>query len=50
MWINGVNPMLMLALKIPSLRYGFGTEFFKYFVFNDPAWDYLKYDFANFRT
>lgn len=49
MWINGVNPMLMLGLKIPSLRYGFGTEFFKYFVFNDPAWDYLKYDFANYR-
>ena len=25
---------------MPSLRYGFGTEIFKYFVFNDPAWDY----------
>ena len=35
LWINGVNPMLMTALKIPSLRYGFGTEFFKNFVFND---------------
>ena len=21
----------------------------KYFVFNDPEWDYLKYDFANYR-
>ena len=49
LWINGVNPMLMMGLKIPSLRYGFGTEFFKNFVFNDPAWDYLKYDFANYR-
>jgi feruloyl esterase len=39
----------MLAYKSPSLRFGFGTEFFKYFVFNDPAWDYLKYDFANYR-
>ena len=29
MWIDGVNPMLMLALKMPSLRFGFGTEFFK---------------------
>jgi hypothetical protein len=49
LWINGVNPMLMMGLKIPSLRYGFGTEFFKYFIYNDPSWDYLKYDFANYR-
>ena len=49
LWINGVNQMLMLAYKAPSLRFGFGTEFFKYFVFNDPAWDYLKYDFSNYR-
>ena len=49
LWINGVNPMLMTALKIPSLRYGFGTEFFKNFVYNDPSWDYLKYNFANYR-
>jgi pimeloyl-ACP methyl ester carboxylesterase len=32
-----------------SLRYGFGTELFKYFVFNDPSWDYSKYDFATFK-
>jgi pimeloyl-ACP methyl ester carboxylesterase len=49
LWINGVNPMLQLAYKAPSLRFGFGTQFFKYFVFNDPEWDYLKYDFANYR-
>jgi hypothetical protein len=49
MWIAGVNPMLMTGLKVPSLRYGFGTEFFKNFVYSDPAWDYLKYDFANYR-
>jgi hypothetical protein len=36
-------------MKIPSLRWGFGTEFFKTFVFNDPSWDYLKYDFRNYR-
>jgi tannase/feruloyl esterase len=34
----------------PSLRYGFGTQFFKYFVFNDPSWDYHKYDIANSRN
>jgi len=33
----------------PSLRYGFGTQFFKFFVFGDPAWDYTKYDVANTR-
>jgi hypothetical protein len=49
LWINGVNPMLQLAYKIPSLRFGFGTQFMKFFVFNDPEWDYLKYDFANYR-
>jgi feruloyl esterase len=32
-----------------SARFGFGTELFKYFVFNDPNWDYTKYDFANYK-
>jgi hypothetical protein len=34
----------------PSLRFAFGTEFFKYFVFNDPKWDYTRYEIANART
>jgi feruloyl esterase len=33
----------------PSLRYGFGTQFFKFFIFSDPAWDYSRYDVANTR-
>jgi len=49
LWIASVNPMLMMAYKSPSLRFGFGTEFFKNFVFADPAWDYTTYDFANYR-
>lgn len=49
LWINGVNPMLQLAYRAPSLRFGFGTQFFKNFVFNNPEWDYLKYDFTNYR-
>ena len=49
LWINGVSPMLQFAYKIPSLRFGFGTQFMKFLVFNDPEWDYLKYDFANYR-
>lgn len=26
----------------------FGSEFFKYFVFNDPNWDLYDYDYSNF--
>ena len=33
-----------------SARFGFGTELFKYFIFNDPKWDYTKYDFANYKN
>jgi feruloyl esterase len=32
-WITGNAPG-------QSLQYAFGTNFFKYMVFNDPAWDY----------
>ena len=31
---------------VPSLHFGFGTELFKYFVFDDPDWDYAGYDFS----
>ena len=34
------------ASGIPNAQYGFGTELFKYFVFNDPEWDYTQYDFS----
>jgi hypothetical protein len=33
----------------PSLRFGFGTQFFKFLVFGDPAWDYSQYDVSNTR-
>ena len=33
---------------MPSLHYFFGTNMFKYLVFNDASWDYSKYDFSNF--
>ena len=49
LWIVGPNPLMMTAQKAPSLRYAFGTEMFKYFIFNDPSWDYSRYDFSNFR-
>jgi len=48
-WIVGPNSLVMSLQKAPSLRFAFGTEMFKYFIFNDPTWDYSKYDFTNFK-
>ena len=31
---------------VPNLHYGFGTELYNYFVFDDPDWDYAHYDFS----
>jgi len=44
-WISGTSPFLQ---KAPSLHYMFGTNMFKYLVYNDPSWDYRKHDFKNF--
>jgi feruloyl esterase len=43
-WIAGNNP----AINVPSVHYLFGTNMFKYLVFNDPAWDYSRYNFSDF--
>jgi feruloyl esterase len=32
---------------MPSLHFGFGTGIYKYFVFDDPDWNYASYDFAD---
>lgn len=42
-WIVGPDENLK-ALNFPSLQYAFGTEMFKYLVFQDPDWDYATYD------
>ena len=47
-WIVGMQPGPVP--QGPSLRFAFGTQFFKYFVFNDPDWDYSRYDVGNART
>jgi hypothetical protein len=44
LWITGSDT----TIKIQCLQYYFGTDIFKYFVFNDPDWDYNKYDFSNY--
>lgn len=36
----------MPGLPIPTAGHGFGAGAFKYFVFNDPNWDYSTYDFS----
>jgi len=48
-WIVGVNPQMVASQQAPSLRFAFGTEMFKNFVFSDPAWDYSRYEFSNWR-
>jgi hypothetical protein len=44
-WITGTSSYMPNG---PSLHHMFSTNIFKYLVFNDPNWDYLKYDFKNF--
>jgi len=46
-WIVGPEPSLK-PLKFPSLQFGFGTEIFKYLVFNDPDWDYSSYNYSDY--
>ena len=45
-WITGGG---LATPQGPSLRFAFGTQFFKYFVFGDPNWEYLHYDVGNAR-
>ncbi len=40
-WLTGPVPGMV------NLSYAFSTNIFKYFVFNDPDWDYSTYDFSN---
>jgi feruloyl esterase len=48
-WISGATPREGQP-PAPSLRYSFGTQLFKYLIFNDPSWDYAKYDLSTWRT
>jgi hypothetical protein len=42
-WLVGPVPGMV------NLSYAFGTNIFKYFIFNDPDWDYSTYDFTNWQ-
>jgi hypothetical protein len=46
-WIVGPAPSLAKD-HAPDLLFSFGTQIFKYLVFNDPDWNYASYNFSNF--
>jgi feruloyl esterase len=47
-WISGAPPR---PGRPPSpLRHAFGTQFFKYLVFDNPEWDYTKYDLSTWKS
>ena len=48
-WITGVDGPLLAQAGTPSLQWAFGTEFFKYFVYGDPSWDYARYDLSTWK-
>jgi feruloyl esterase len=48
-WI--VGPMAGMAKDhAPDLMFAFGTQIFKYLVFNDPNWNYSTYDFSHYAS
>ncbi len=47
-WIVGPSPPLLAKDHVPDLMFAFGSQVFKYFVFNRPDWDYSTYDMANY--
>src|SRR5205814_8821640 len=47
-WITGPAPSLLSRDHVPDLLFAFGTQIFKYLIFNDPDWNYSIYDFSNF--
>jgi feruloyl esterase len=48
-WISGATPSAGQAAA-PTARFAFGTQLFKYLVFNDAEWDYRAYDLSTWRA
>ena len=46
-WLTGPAPALAKD-HVPDLTFAFGTQIFKYLIFNQPDWNYATYDFSNF--
>ena len=49
-WIVGPIPSMVAKDRAPDLMFAFGTQIFKYFVFDRPDWDYSTYDMAHYAT
>jgi feruloyl esterase len=47
-WITGSVPGMVARDHVPDLMFAFGTQIWKGLVFNDPDWDYSRYNFSNF--
>ena len=47
-WLVGPVPAFLVKDRMPDLTFAFGTQIFKYLVFNNPDWDYSSYDFSSF--
>lgn len=47
-WLVGPVPPILAQDHVPDLMFAFGTQIFKYLVFNNPDWDYSTYDFSRF--
>jgi feruloyl esterase len=48
-WIVGPAPSLAKD-HVPDLMFAFGTQVFKYLIFNNPDWNYATYDFSHFAS
>ena len=46
-WITGGEKPI--APGVPSLQWAFGTEMYKYLIFDDPDFDYATYDFEGWQ-
>jgi len=47
-WLVGPVRPFVVKDHVPNMMFAFGTQIFKYLVFNQPDWDYSTYDFSNF--
>jgi feruloyl esterase len=49
-WITGPNARFLQKSGYPTVQSYFGIEIFKYFILQDPKWDYSTYDFKRHET
>lgn len=48
-WLVGPIAPLLEKDHVPDLSFAFGTQIFKYLIFDNPDWDYSTYNFSNFQ-